>query len=272
MYSKSRSIGGKSISILFLIVLFNVFSFTRLYGWGGGNHTLISKAAIQLLPQWEVSMLGSAADSLVERYCLYPDWYRNYINKKDSAAIARLKPYMQLPLLQDLTKYHRTEDKESEICFYVAATLMHQAVRCFQENSPLEAARYMGPLVHFIEDNACPVHTLDNQLLLELLPKPVSLVPFSLHGDVERPTFLLESPQHQPQLLGANAVEAANAFYGRFLENRRTARAQAVPILQAMYAGKEQDANRGRALAAAAAAKLTADVIHTVCTISKQTK
>ena len=252
-----------------MILLIAGISNGPAFGWGADNHLCITRQAVRWLPVSDTAMLGSAADSLIERYCLYPDWYRAALNNKDSLRILQMKPYVELPLLGDLAKYHRTEDHESEICFVIAAELMQQTVAWLQAGQPVEAARFLGSLVHFVEDNACPVHVIDNELVGELLPKPASLDPLTLHQAVERPTFPMTLPPREPVLLGRSVVEAAETIQIRFVGNRKKVRPLVVPLIQAMYAGNEQEANRGRAQAAAAAARLASDVIHTVCVLAR---
>jgi len=42
---------------------------------------------------------------------------------------------------------------------------MSKAIAQFQSGNKMEAAKYLGPLVHFIEDNTSPVHVVDTKLL-----------------------------------------------------------------------------------------------------------
>ena len=243
-----RCKGGNSYVTLGIVIL--LFSAWSAWAWGGDNHQRISRAALQLLPEREKEMLGPAADSLIEKYCLYPDWYRSALREENLEKIERYKPYVHLPLLQELGKWHKNMDSDSEICFYIAATLMHQAVIHLRGDDPLEAAQYMGSLVHFIEDNACPVHVVADKLLAELMPVPDELQPLRLHGAVEGPPFPIDVSGYEVSVLGTNVVEAAAAFYPRFLQIRRSGRAQSISIVQAIYRGDEHSANVGRARAA----------------------
>jgi hypothetical protein len=272
MLSNSKIMRHNILGFLVVVSFFYLFSIRPVSAWYTENHQRISKTALALLPDWEKGLLGSAVDSLAELYCMYPDWHRSALRDEDSVKIALYNPYVQLSLLQDLGAWHNTSDENSEVCFYIVSTLMHQAVKNLQIGNTIEAAKYMGPLLHFIEDNACPVHVVNNQLLSELLPTPQELMPFPLHRRVEEPTFPFEVFNHQVSLLGTNIIDAANTFYPRFQDIRLTGRAQSVPILEAIYAGDEQKANQGRARAATPAIKLIADVIHTICTIAKNGK
>lgn len=266
-------LGKRGVLVHFMCVgIVSVLLSPPAHAWYTENHQRISRAAIELLPDWEKAMLGSAADALAEQYCMYPDWYRAALREKDDEKIALYKPYVQLPLLQDLSTWHKNEDNDSEICFYIAAILMQNAVKNLRAGDPAEAAQYMGTLLHFIEDNACPVHVVDNQLLAELLPVPEELKPFPLHERVEEPTFPFKVTDYEVKTLGTDIVEAATAFYGRFLEIRLSGRAQSVPVLEAIYIGNKQEADKGRAQSAVPAVKLIADVVHTICTIAQNTK
>lgn len=257
--------GNRRIIVLLIFAgVINLLSNTNASAWH--NHPLISRAGIEILPEWEKAMLGDAADALVKEYCMYPDWYRSEQKEK----IALSKPYVQLPLLKDLGVWHKCNDDDSATCFYIVATSMNNAIKHLRRGNPSEAAKYMGPLLHFIEDNACPVHVVDNKLLAELYPVPEKLKPLRIHRSVEEGTFPLDVSDYQVRLLGTNIVDATTAFYPRFLKNRRIARSQAIPILQAVYAGNEEDADKGRTQAAMPAAKLVADVIHTICTIARE--
>ena len=254
----------KTIAILIFMGVINLLSNTNASAWH--NHPLITRVAIELLLEREKAMLGDAADSLVKEYCMYPDWYRSEQKEK----IALSKPYVQLPLLKDLGVWHKCNDDDSATCFYIVATSMNNAIKHLRRGNPSEAAKHIGPLLHFIEDNACPVHVVDNKLLAELFPVPEELKPFRLHRRVEEGTFPLEVSGYQVKLLGTNIVDAATTFYPRFVQNRLSARREAIPILKAVYAGNEQEADAGRTRAAEPAAKLVADVVHTICTIARE--
>jgi hypothetical protein len=241
-----------------------------LQAWYTENHQRIARAGLAQLPTADREMLGASLDSLANAYCMYPDWYRDVVRKKNKAMIAHYKPYVQLPLLEDLVSWHITEDTDSETCFYIVSTLMQRAVTHLQVGDTDQAAQYMGSLVHFIEDNACPVHVIDNKLLADLHPIPERLKPFILHRQVEEPTFPIDIRGYTPQILGTTIIDAAHAVYPRFRSNRKNARNQAAPILEAIYADNRTVADQYRAQAAIPAAQLLADVVHTICVLASR--
>jgi hypothetical protein len=258
--------------VMLAAILITLLLFANAFSWYQANHQNITRAAIELLPEWERSILGNAEDSLIQKFCMYPDWHRNTLRDGRKEEAQLFEPYVHLPLLQDLGKWHKNEDNDSEICYYIVATSMSKAIENLQASKILEAAKYLGPLVHFIEDNASPVHVIDNKVLAQLLPVPEQLEPFALHRTVEQPTFLSEKIDYSPQLLGLTVHDAAAASFLRFKEMRILARATSAPILKAIYDGNRGEADKGRAQAALPSVKLIADVIHTIFTIALDKK
>ena len=245
---------------------------SALFGWAADNHRNITRAAFDTLPRRERALFGSAADSLIEHYSLNPDKHRWAVRNKVQEKIDFYDPYVNLPLLQNLKQWHKNDDKNSEVCFYITTKLIHHAVQNLQANRPLEAVRYLGSLAHFIEDNACPVHTLSDKTIAQLLPSPDDLKSIQIHRQAEGPTFPIDLSGYKPQLLGEDLVTASEAIYYRFKANRINARAQLVPLIQAMYAGDEKEAGKYRAAAAEPAAKLFADILHTVYMLAEKKK
>jgi len=243
-----------------------------VFGWGKENHGNITRAAFDLLSKREQLMFGSAADSLINHYCLNPDNHRWAVRNKVQDMITFYDPYVNLLLLQNQKQWHKNDDENSEVCFYITTKLMHEAIQNLREKKPLEAAKYLGSLAHFIEDNVCPVHVLPDAIIQQLMPSPDYPNKMDIHRKVERPTFPINLEGYKPVLLGENLVEASEAIYPRFKENRLNSRAQLVPLIQAMYAEDEVKTNKYRAAAAEPAAKLYADILHTVCSIAQEDK
>jgi len=256
----------------YLSVVVVLFTTSVLLAWSGDNHRNITRSAFDTLSKREQRMFGSAADSLIEHYSLNPDIHRWAVRNKIQHKIDFYDPYVNLPLLQNQKQWHKNDYDNSEVCFYITTKLMHHAIQNLQDKKPLEAAKYLGTLAHFIEDNACPVHILPDKTIAQLLPSPDYPKPMDIHRKVEGPTFPIDISGYKPQLLGENLVEASETIYYRFKENRINARAQLVPLIQAMYAGNEKVVGKYRAAAAEPAAKLYADILHTVCTIAREDK
>ncbi|MCK4641495.1 MAG: hypothetical protein KAU06_09155 [Candidatus Marinimicrobia bacterium] len=59
-----------------LSVVVILFTTSVLLAWSGDNHRNIIKSAFDTLSKREQGMFGSAADSVIEHYCLNPNNYR----------------------------------------------------------------------------------------------------------------------------------------------------------------------------------------------------
>jgi hypothetical protein len=266
MFFKLKENKIRIILISFMIGIF-AFSFAKKsFAWYKENHQRMTKAAINLLTEKEKAFLGFAADSLIDKYCMFPDWYRNAVRDGRKKEAKLYEKYVNLPLLQDLKKWHKNNDDDSEICYYIIATLMSKAIYQLQAGNKLEAVKYMGPLVHFIEDNASPVHVIDNKLLAQLLPKPDDVESFPFHRTAEEPTFAIVIPDYKPVLLGSNIDDSAITACPRFREIRILSRATSIDVIKGIYEGNREKADQARARAAIPAVKLVTDLIHTICT------
>jgi hypothetical protein len=268
MRHRSYSQFGRTTGFILLLLL---MSQTPLNGWYAENHKRISRAGLQQLPEWEQAWLGASLDSLSQYFCWWPDAY-NDLNHDNGFVTKRnlnFGEYVRLPLLNNLVPWHDTDDADAAGCFYLVATVMHNTIEDLQKDNVMRAARHMGPLLHFFEDNACPVHVIDDKYLAMRYPPPDHIQAKDLHRTVEEPTFELSIEGYTPKLLGESIVEAANAVYPRFLENRQNARIQAGHILHAIYVDDRATADTHRANAARPAAQLIADVVHTICTLAK---
>lgn len=243
---------------------------STVFAWDKVNHANITRAAFEQLTRKGQRMFGSAADSMIEHYSLNPDYHRAAVRQKNQARIDFYEPYVALPLLQNIKQWHKNDDDNSEVCFYITTKLMHHAVLNLQKGEPLEAAKYLGSLAHFIEDNACPVHVLPDKTIAQLLISPDYPQPMNIHRAVDRAVFTVNISGYKPQLLGKNLVEASEAIFFRFKDNRINARAQIVPLVQSMFTKDEVGVAKYGAVAAEPTARLFADILHTVCTLTEE--
>ena len=243
-----------------LVILFIIASPIKSFGWGGENHKVITKAALPLLPEWERDILGVYADSLIQRYCLIPDHYRNPDFEKVYA------PYIEIPFLPASSLYHKSEDAVADL--YIFIYFAEKAVEYLRADNIREASRFIGTLTHFIEDNSCPVHVVDNGLLTKLLPPPSSIENFSVHGAVESPVMTIPAQTYQPKKIGETVFASYEPFVRRFQTMQNNSRAQAVPIVEGIYEENQSKSDTGRVLAVEPAIELLTDVLHTIFCIA----
>ncbi len=263
---------GSKIYFLFCLFLLLFFFTTpiELFGWGSQNHRIISRQAYNLLPGWETDLLSVYGDSIVYTYCLYPDMYRR---KEFREA---LKPYIEIPYIKtDATFHHADEVLSGDIMgniltfdnvpdFFILTYFMEKSIELLKVNEIQEAARHMGTLAHYIEDYACPVHAVNNALLAQLLPPPLKLKRFSVHG-VERPGMEnLIISNYSVKKLGETPFEAVNNIIPRLNEMQLNSRAQAVPIIIGTYEDDFNKSDNARNNSAEPAVKLLADIWNTI--------
>ena len=244
---------------------------TIIFAWGGENHIIISNNTYNILPEWEKNILGTYGDSLVSTYCLYPDMYRKKEFKK------ALAQYIEIPHVKDSAIFHvpnsyyggNQKEEDSIPEFYILTYFMENAIKHLKANNIKEAARYMGVLAHFVEDYACPVHVIDNNTLRQLNPKPQHINEFNVHRDVEKHKMEnFHISDHSVQKLGNNIFDTVHSIIPRFNKIQINSRAQAVPIILGFFNDEFDKSNQARINAAKPAAKLLADIWHTIFSIA----
>ena len=254
----------------FFLLLFFFTTPIELFGWGSQNHRIISKQAYNLLPRWETDLLSVYGDSIIYTYCLYPDMYRRKEFKE------ALKPYIEIPYIKSDAIFHHADEIlsgntmgniltfDNNPDFYILTYFMEKSIELLKANEIQEAARHMGTLAHYIEDYSCPVHVVNNALLAQLLPPPLKLRKFSVHG-VERPGMEnLIISDYSVEKLGKTLFEAVNNIIPRLNEMQLNSRAQAVPIIMGTYEDDFNKSDNARNNSAEPAVKLLADIWNTI--------
>ena len=235
------------------------------FGWGQPHHA-ITRAAVDVLPEWQRTLLGDEAKALGDNYCLIPD---NVYSDKANAKFAAMesKPgevylkILHLPTVQ--AEY-------LEVIRY----FMDKAVAALREGKVSDAARYMGTITHQLEDYGSPSHTMpgDNMftLLQQFLPPTERMKDKLMHGPIENGEFTVSIAGHKPQLLGTTVDEAAWRLMHRVHEGIINARSTTIPIMQAHYAGDDAAVERHQLRAATVDARVVADALYTIVSIGAQ--
>ncbi len=233
-----------------------------LFGWGGQIHGEITRAAISSLPPWQLEVLKDEKELLAEQYSLIPD----------NVYLPQFREeYGPLVVLPDGTRFtHEPHDRahnEFLMRHYVERSIEH-----FRKGDVRLGAKYLGCLLHFLEDSGSPSHSIpgDNQLSLlrDMLQVPEAFRDQPLHSFVENGIVNLAGFSYQPRLLGETADEAAFHLVERLNDGVRNARAQLIPILQGVFDGKQTAVDAGRKRAAVVDAQVAADAIYTILSIS----
>ena len=261
---------------------------------GHVHHQSITREAVRALPAWARERLpGDMERLLLDECCMNPDRYFDLFGGGHD----RIKPYT---LLIDGIQFHylpnspiegeykfwgvvedaegrrrlrrvRVEENENwrhareGFTFYI-----ENASAALREGRLVDAANYLGILLHVLEDASTLLHSLEGPdgvdifALNRLVPAPegrLDLLATSLlsGGEAE-----CDTGAYTPELLGVSDAEAAFRLYTCYARTVAANRAKLVPLLLRIRAGDETGAEALRAEVLRRSARLCADAAYTV--------
>ena len=157
--------------------------------------------------------------------------------------------------------------------YEVLCYFMGKAVEQLKAGRVDEGARYLGTLSHALEDWGCPAHSVpgDNMftLMKQFLPPKDEYRFVPMHGPIENGSFTVDLGDYRPKLLGTSVEEAAFNLLQRVQESTIHARAQVIPIMQALYRKDEAASNAAQQKAGQFDAAVVADAVHTVLSLAR---
>lgn len=265
----------------------------------GKEHPWITELALSVLPEWQRTVIGDEAKRLIHEYCRFPDTYFDVA----SGGYEKALPYyfetdgIQFHYLPDtpiVDKYRywrvdeasktlrRVVNKDNEHYRHAKAGYDHylrRAVDAIRTGNHGESCRFLGWLLHVLQDSGFGGHSLEGVdgtdlfVLDRLLPEPTRWS--ELAGS------LIESPDdldlstltlRPPRLLGRDVPEAVFHLYTDFCRVSRRARRLTYRIVAARREASENaDVVRGWfAEMFANVAVLCADVVHTAFSLGSE--
>lgn len=232
----------------------------------GEPHLAITKAALDVLPPWQLTLLGEERARLAAEYCLIPD--RVYTDK-ENARFAAMETRPGEVYVKSLHLPAQQPENLETLRYF-----MDRAVTAVRADRISDAARFMGTICHQIEDYGSPSHTLpgDNMftLLQQFLPPSEKMQGQLMHGPIENGELTVVIKGHRPALLGTSVDEASWRLLHRIHEGILNARRTTIPILQALYAGDEPGARAHQTKAAIVDAQVVADALHTILCLGRE--
>ncbi len=220
--------------------------------WAWGPHSEIAQAALDALGSADplVQKLGSDAPRLAQ-YVWMADWRQQLLVRSDEVFYS--DDYLLFPAA---TRHYQ------HICPEVKRTYapyFRRALQALRTESPRNAARWIGSLLHFTTDTGSPPHAAG-------ILGPV-------HSKMENwvNAKLIHVPGYQPQLLGENDAAAEAGFLQRMdgliaFSRERSDRCRA-----------DVDADHREAVepvvleSALETARVTADLLHTLGVLAGKT-
>lgn len=233
--------------------------------WGPG-HKYITEGALASLPAWEKELLGKEFDLLGREHCVIPDVVHvNQEVRKYAMMDSRPKEFYLVEL-----HLPPAPPEAYELLRY----FMGKAVERFKAGRVDEGARFLGTLAHALEDWGCPAHSVpgDNMftLMKQFLPPTEEYRFAPMHGPIESGKFSVDLGDYRPKLLGTSLDEAAFNLLQNVEQSTIHARAQVIPIMQALYAGDEVAAAAAQQKAGQLDAAVVADALHTVLSLARE--
>lgn len=215
-------------------------------GWGWGPHPTITRAALEVLPErgrWERA-LGATNLALLAQFCLLPD-----LRGKDLGPF-----YADDYLLIRAMPAHSGHTMPTVMGTF--EPYFRRALLALRTETPVNACRQMGPLLHFVEDAGAPPHAKEKCPHHKELENWVTSEEIKIDG-------------YRPRVLGTDDDAALKGLLVRILGliSFSAERAdRALPLVSA----EEPDRARVEPIileSAIESARLTADVLHTVLTL-----
>lgn len=248
---------------LILIVLLLLLPVKSGFAWGT-PHITITRAALNVLPDWQQDLLGEELEELGAAYCLIPD---HVYTDKENAKFAKMESKPEILYLLNLHLPASQQQENLQTLSY----FFGRAVQALREEKTGEAARYMGTVCHQLEDYGSPSHAApgDNMftLLQQFLPASEEMKGKLLHSPVESGYFTVSIAEYRPVLLGATVEEASWRLMHRMHEGILNARSTTIPIIQALYDGDKKRVEKLQQKAAVVDAKIVADALYTILSL-----
>lgn len=287
-----------------ILFVLSAFIAANALAWHTPPHQQMTQAAIDSLPSALPERLGREKETLIRKYCMYPDHYRALANVKPDAVpepqwLAEISPrtrenferiragmkvYCEMPdgrAIHNVTR-NRRQDLDS------LEHLLNAIIVEIRRDNAAAAARYMGTLAHLLEDSVSPAHAgkLPDAVAAlrkrQPLPNPPpwagrrnehggNLSPGNLHAAIELTIPPLSLAGRGPQKAGETVPEAAAALLDRCYAVVVQNEADLLEVVRATYADDLPTLERLRLRAARHGAELLADAFFTALSIALDT-
>jgi hypothetical protein len=228
-------------------------------------HANIMVGAFEALPEEFRSTL-EPMKTLLPSVGNYPDLFDNpTVSDEEKSKIDRAwKRFCVFPKDMDAANLHSwphpiaAQAKSRPISRH----WLTQAIEASRQGDHEAFIKFIGCLSHWFGDLTQSAHIVDSQLLAELMPAPPAMSGFHYHTDLEAVTGECGSLR-QPQLLGLNVEEVSWRQAAINTEAMREYRRYVIPLLQAIFAGKNAEAEQRAEPPVTKAAQLTLDMMYT---------
>ena len=230
---------------------------SRVEAWG--PHSEIADAAIAVLPSHDhvrmIELLGDEARRLHFLVWMgdFDNQFITYDSGKEAAPVEfYANDYLVSPLAPRLCEH----DPGGLSAKYTFTPFFLRAFQAIQTETPVNAARWIGSLMHFQTDAGCPPHAA------------------GLSGDVHSKmenwvvASAISISGYQPRLMGQNVDQAAKGFASRMAELIAFSRQRAEMAYPFVIANDRPNTEPIVLESANETARVTADLLHTLLFLS----
>jgi len=240
------------------------------------SHSLMTRAALEVLPRPHRDLLAGQTDELVNLYCIYPDIWRwkkcgdihDNAVKYGHVPIEETEPYSVMP---DGTPAGMARDQE--VSARSTRHYLESILGAIGDGDIPRAAKFLGSYAHYLQDHGCAAHIQADVLagLVHLEPPPGDGREYvSLHFlfENENTPYECNLAGYEPRLLGRTPAEAVFHLLERYQDIERAKMRSVLPYLRSLYARDEEAGKRARLMPATVTGEALADFFYTVLSIS----
>lgn len=230
----------------------------------------MTRAAVLSLPAAMQEIWAGEKEDLIQKYCMFPDNFRAYYNKKDD----RWKPLQIYCAKPDGKWIHNiTGDRAEDLASL--EYVMNGVITSLRAGDVQSAAKYAGVLAHSLEDSTCPAHALkpidSGQILADLIPPPPGKDDIQIHSAIEIVAPEFDLGGRVPHSVGRTVSEAAENLLERIHRVVKKNRLDLLDIVRALYADDDAKLSQFRLQGERAGAELLADALYTTLVLSGET-
>jgi hypothetical protein len=235
----------KSPSVLFQAAVCSALLLCPATAPAWGPHPEITQAALQALgPSDKIYGQLGADTGLLTQYVWMADWRQQLVVRSDEVFYA--DDYLLFPKAKTHSQHICPEVKQTYAPYF------HRALQALRTESPRNAARWVGSLLHFTTDTGSPPHAAG-------ILGPV-------HSKMENwlDAKLIQLPGYRPQILGEDDSSAESGFLARMDGLIEFSKARALRCRADVDADRREAVEPVVLESALETARVTADLLHTL--------